>query len=155
MSNEAQRNFNVNINGQDSPQEKITDENGDLEEVDVVIKKHIRRNSGGSFSNDLLNIQEVSHPNFERFVKNNINTPDIERNDDNNSQDSEWKIGKCKCTKNLIIFIIRVVMSLIVMIFCIYKLSSTITLTDKTLYVSMLSTTVASWMPSPMEQKKK
>jgi len=149
MSNEAERNFD--IGGQNSPQEKLTDENDeDVEEIDVVIKKHIRRHSG-SFSNDLIDIAEASHPNFEKFVKENRRTPDIETNIDNQESESIKK-----CTRGTAMLFVHVLFSTIVIIFCVYQLCNPSLTPDlRTLYTSMLTSSIALYSPSPFQSKKK
>ena len=162
MSNEALKDYD--IGGNDSPKEKDDENdngNDDIEETDIVIKKHIRRHSG-SFSADLAGIQEVSHPNFEKFVRDNNNrhTPELEEGLNNERIETddnvEWNIGKCKCTKSLVTFGINVCFSSVLVGFCIYQLCRpNITPGLRTLYTSTLSGVISLYTPSPFQSRKK
>jgi hypothetical protein len=168
MSNQGERNFDLGKD--DSPQEKLSIESGfntkggsvdtgkdeGMEEVDVVIKKHIRRHSG-SFSTELNNIGEVSHPNFERFVRDNRRpTPEMEAVpsvEDIALLDEERNMRQC--SKGNLMLLVHIIFSTIMVVFCIYQLSlPTITPDLRTLYSTMLTGTIALYSPSPFQSKK-
>ena len=86
--------------------EKVKRQDSNVEDINVTIKQHIRRNS---LSGDLQPIGEVSPPSFAAFrAQHSDNTKSLLELEEPASNESQWKIGSCKCTKSLIIFIIHV-----------------------------------------------
>ena len=139
----------IHMDDQSSPKE------ADMEDVEITVNRHIRRNSGSfggntrSIDHMLAGIGEVSHPNVQALKPAADSEEPV-------SVDSQWNVGSCHCTKSLVVFVINVIFSSTVVVFCIIKLCSpTLTAGDKTLYLSLLTGTVSLYSPSPFQGKSK
>lgn len=73
---------------------------------------------------------------------------EAEELDSNTSDQYKWSYHFV--SKSLLTFIFQAIFSLCVVIFCIIKLSNNnLNQNDKTIYLTMLSTNIAVWYPSP------
>lgn len=133
-------------------------------ETITITKQHVRTHSAnsGGMAGVLEDIKERSHPNFldvnrdpEKGLGRQEPTvihPDSESRESQSS--SVWRF-KDGLNKNFIVLVLRFIISLIIIIFCIVQLSKPITADIRTLYVSILTGTVSSWSPSPFEVGRK
>jgi len=84
------------------------------------------------------------------------NNSEIKHHDEVQSQESHssasnWQLSGCKCSKALILLLVQVAFSMTSLAFSIGKLSnSNITDSEKTLYISIMTATVSTWLPSPL-----
>ena len=79
-----------------------------------------------------------------------------ESGSDDSNVSRVWTVGNVQITRSLIIFIVNVIFSTTLIIFCIIKLSHPmLSNNDKLIYLNILSSTVSLYSPSPFQNNRK
>jgi hypothetical protein len=100
---------------------------------------------------------DIPHAVIERSLSNSFNHNTKECVQEN-KEAPENEIYRCDlihgvCSRSFILFICQFILSFSMVIFSIVKLTGDVSESDKLLYVSMLTTNVATFLPNPRLKK--